>query len=88
MLHNLAINNAQNVYPRDLYTFASRSNAQVLSLVGAARGHTSYYLISLGDHVFYIYTEVGEGGVQRGEQLLYALTAGALSGIGIVVDYV
>jgi hypothetical protein len=64
VLHNLALSNARDVYRRELYTVASRSDAHELPLVGAAPPHTSYYLVSLGDYVFYIYMEVGEGGMQ------------------------
>jgi Ca2+-binding RTX toxin-like protein len=55
VLHDLALSNAQDAYPLDRYSIAGRVYAPELSLMSAAYAHTSYYLMSLGDHVFYIY---------------------------------
>ncbi len=49
VFHDLAIGNTQNVYPRNRYPVAGRSDAHELPLMGATHVHTSYYLISLGD---------------------------------------
>jgi hypothetical protein len=38
-----------------IVTRAGRLYAHELPLMGAAHAQTSYYLISLGDHIFYIH---------------------------------
>jgi hypothetical protein len=68
MLHDLALSNAQDVYPRKRYLIAGRSNTQELALMSATNPQTGYHLISLGDHVFYVHLKVGEGSMCRGEE--------------------
>src|SRR5215212_5968099 len=77
VLDHLAVSNAQDVYPRNRYLIAGGSNAYELALMSATNPQTSYHLISLGDHVFYVHLKVGEGSMHRGDELLEALKARA-----------